>query len=488
MAKFKFLGRSDHQVKIRGYRIELGEIESTLSRHPAIKEAVVLAEDHASHEARLICYMRTHSTTFPTEPDLRNFLSRRLPNYMIPSSFRFVEKFPLTLNGKVDRNALSGIPWKSAANERLNARNEKEQKLIEIAKRILNVGNLGVDDNFFEQGGSSLSAITFVNEIEKAFRKRIPFAQFMRAPTVEAISRYLNHSSCDMQSNSLVGMRTRGKHPPFYCVAGAADTVLRFQHLVDHLGADHPFYGLQSKDLDGNLEPNATVQSVASEYLKDIRSHQPHGPYYVGGYCFGAVIAFEMARQLFAEGEVVETLAMIEPSTEPLNSLLHSPELSSLDRYLYHAEKLWELPFSQKIDYLEKRSLNVLKRVYSKARNDDRARIGEHTTRMAQNYVPTPLSSRITIFLGKDTFISRRSNDDPRLAWASLTSGGTEVYRISGDHINIIEEPHVKLLADYLKISLQRGSGRRSSQVSQPVMEMAHLGSIPHQAGTTFFL
>jgi amino acid adenylation domain-containing protein len=470
----QILGRSDHQIKIRGYRIEIGEIESTLSHHPAVKEAVVLADDHSTHEKRLVCYMRTQSKT-PTELELRNFLSRRLPNYMVPSSFRFVEKFPLTLSGKVDRKALSGIHWKSAPKERLNARNETERKLIHTAKKILKVDDFGVNDNFFEQGGSSLTAITFVTEIEKEFGKRIPFAQFMRAPTIEALSRYLNHFSCDVQSSSLVGMRMSGKHPPFYCVAGASDTVLRFQHLVEYMGADHPFYGLQSKDLDGNQEPDATVQSVAFEYLKDIRRQQPHGPYYLGGYCFGAVIAFEMARQLLLEREVVETLAMIEPSTESLSSLLPSAGLPSLDRYLYHGEKLWQLSFNQKIDYLQKRSRNILKRLYSKARNDDRARVGAQTTRMAQNYIPTPISCRITIFLGKDTFISRRSEDDPRLGWAWLTSGGTEVYRISGDHINIIEEPNVRLLSDYLKISIHQASSRPSKASSTMGKESAQV-------------
>ncbi|MFQ5799573.1 MAG: amino acid adenylation domain-containing protein, partial [Bacteroidota bacterium] len=188
--KIEFLGRLDHQVKIRGYRIELGEIEAALEQHPAVREAVVIAREDIPGDKRLVAYLTTKSESAPIINELRNFLKEKLPDFMVPSAFVFLEELPLTPNGKVNRRAL---PTPEAVRlkpkkDYVAPRSFTEQSLAKLWTEVLGMEEIGLRDNFFDLGGNSLSAVQITNRICQTFDVELPLQMFVGAPTLAGLA------------------------------------------------------------------------------------------------------------------------------------------------------------------------------------------------------------------------------------------------------------------------------------------------------------
>ena len=186
--RLQFLGRVDHQVKIRGHRIELGEIEATLCQHPQIREAVVSAIDDHGQGQVLVAHVVHRNGTQVSETELRQFLGTVLPPYMIPGSFAFLDAFPLTPNGKIDRKRLPSLEARQAPRELVPPRNPVEQKIADIWKEALRVEAVSIHDNFFELGGHSLSAVSVTSRIRSAFTIALPLQTVLDNPTVSQLS------------------------------------------------------------------------------------------------------------------------------------------------------------------------------------------------------------------------------------------------------------------------------------------------------------
>lgn len=189
-----FLGRIDHQVKIRGFRIELGEIESLLQQHPALQDGLVLAREDKPGQKRLVAYIIPKHEMTPETSELRTFLLKKLPDYMIPTAFITMEAFPLTPNGKVDRKALPA-PDQSREDFEQNyvpPRTRLEETLVEMWQEILEIEKIGIYDNFFQLGGNSLQAAVFINRIQKKFKEEAHVRAIFLAPTVAEFATYVN--------------------------------------------------------------------------------------------------------------------------------------------------------------------------------------------------------------------------------------------------------------------------------------------------------
>ncbi len=308
----EFLSRIDNQVKVRGFRIELGEIETVLARHPGIAEAVVVARPgEDGGEAELAAYV------IPTaEPvaghALRAHAATSLPAYMVPLTVTTLEAFPLTPNGKVDRNALPA-PSRQRSSERelVGPRTDLERQLVAIWEEQLGIHPIGVRDNFFDLGVSSITAATLFATIEHELGGRLPLGAIFRAPTVEQLAALIAEDAPGSRWTSLVPIQPGGSLPPIFCIHGGAGTILHLQALARRLGEDQPFYGLQSRGLYGGAAPLRTVEEMASHYLSEMRQVHPEGqPWRLAGYCFGTIVAFELAQRLLAAGEQIELVAM----------------------------------------------------------------------------------------------------------------------------------------------------------------------------------
>ncbi len=295
----EFLGRIDHQVKIRGNRVELGEIESTLRRLPGVREAVVVLR-----EQQLVAYL-LRDDRLPPSMDWHARLAETLPGYMIPAYFITLDEFPRTPNGKLDRKALPS-PQSAGRTEQgfVAPRDETEQALAEIWRNVLGIDRVGVTDDFFQIGGNSILSIRVFAHIAREFDVNLPLSVLFTDTTIERLAARITEQK-DVKKDwpVLVPIQPKGSRPPFFCVHGLGGGVLGYRDLTSALGDDQPVYGLQAYGQDGENGYDLTIPAMATRYITAMRAYQPQGPYRIGGYCFGGVVAYEMACQLEKMGE-----------------------------------------------------------------------------------------------------------------------------------------------------------------------------------------
>jgi acyl carrier protein len=200
----EFLGRIDDQVKIRGYRIELGEIESVLAQHPAIEQAVVLAREERPGDKRLVAYVVGAPGSVPSANELRTFLQQKLPEYMVPSAFVFLQEIPLSPNGKVDRRALPepDRSRRELANVYRSPATSTEETLAAIWREVLKLDRVGIDDDFFDLGGHSLLATQIVSRMCKAFSLEVPLRHFFESPTIAALAAIIDQNQAKRLSDT----------------------------------------------------------------------------------------------------------------------------------------------------------------------------------------------------------------------------------------------------------------------------------------------
>jgi len=287
-----YVGRKDFRRKIRGIRIEIEEVEAALHLHPDVQEvAVVDSPITELEDARLVAYVVIKPDSQVLTTELREFLKTRLPDYMIPFAFMFLEALPLSANGKVDHKILPLFDQRRPAlsNSLIDPRNELEFQLQETWETVLNVHPIGVKDSFFDLGGQSMLAIRLVASIEKATGKRLPPASLFHAPTIELLAKFLQEERPEDWS-CLVPIQPRGTKPPFFWVHGDNSNA----YLPQFLGSDQPVYALEHQSQNGKAALYVTVESIAAHYLRELSSVQPKGPYFLGGYSFGGTVAFEM--------------------------------------------------------------------------------------------------------------------------------------------------------------------------------------------------
>jgi amino acid adenylation domain-containing protein len=479
-SNIEFIGRIDRQVKIRGFRIELGEIENALARHPQVRDALVVAKEIRAGEitagySRLVGYIVPESGKEPPEKsEILTFLRERLPDYMLPSVFVSLSAWPLTPNGKVDRDALPmpGLiePESEITQTVFHDEDNIELRLAKIWKEVLNVRSCQADDNFFDLGGNSLSAISLFAEIEKDFGISLPMTSILLAPTIRRLAVTISQGQSDAPMSSLVAIQPNGSKLPFYYVHGQGGNIIMHYTLAPHLEPDQPFYGLQSHGLDGKHEPFTRIEEMAAHYIAEILSVQRQGPYLLGGFCSGAIIAFEMARQLHASGRQAGLVAMVDPYTLYRNQYL-SPVPKFRSR-LYHivGEVDWHLDAWEELGprrFMTTRLTNARKklmkpfwslghRVYPRLADERRRvnyKVWQANILAEKNYVPQSYPDRITIFMSSKIYAPHK---DTRLSFSEKAAGGAEVHLVPGSHISMTEEPQVRILAQKLTASLRR--------------------------------
>jgi amino acid adenylation domain-containing protein len=309
----EFLGRLDNQVKIRGFRVEMGEIESALAEHPAVSAAAVVVREEAPGDRRLVAYTVPHrSTSPPTLKALRDFLREKLPDYMMPSDFVTLESLPLTPNGKVDRRALPTGSWSHEVENRyVSPRDGLESELVRIWEEILNVRPIGIEHDFFDLGGHSLLAVRMMSRLEDAYGKGLPLATLFAEATIKHLAERLRAESRKEAQSALIPVQPGGSLRPFYFLHGDWAGGFYCRKLARLLGREQPLYVLAPNGFDGGpLLP--TVEAMAKENVRYLVALQPEGPYLLGGFCSGGLVAYEMARQMEQQGLEVGIVILLD--------------------------------------------------------------------------------------------------------------------------------------------------------------------------------
>ena len=459
----EFLGRLDNQVKIRGFRVEPGEVESVLVQHPDVREALVQARQVAPGEKGLVAYVVPKEGHAPTERELAVFLRGKLPGYMVPTAIVMLDALPVTSSGKVDRQALP-IPDRGEVQSRRTAsppRDALERRLVAIWEEVLGVHPVGVDDNFFDLGGHSLLAVRLIGTVDRALEVRLPLAMLLQAPTIAEQAGQIKSRGWSAPWSSLVPIQPAGSKPPLFCIHWAGGHVLIYRDLARLLGPDQPVYGLQALGLDGKQAPHTRIEDMAAHYVREVRSLQPSGPYYLAGASMGGRIAFEMAQQLAAQGNHVALVALFDTVGE-----VERQPLPVRERLQLHARNLGARDLSARMGYLWERTQSRLNRILYGVliRSGTRLppflrNLKEISYQAAVNYHPRLYPGKVTLFRARERMPG--STSDFFLGWDRVAGGGMEVHEIPGDHVSLMKEPGVRLLAEELKRCLSRGAEPR---------------------------
>jgi amino acid adenylation domain-containing protein len=332
----EFLGRLDNQVKIRGFRIETAEIEAVLNQHHLVQQCMVIAREDEPGNKRLVAYIVSTAPEAFDPKDLRRFLQQALPDYMLPSVFVPLEAFSLTSNGKIDRKALpKPVVDLQSSTTYVAPSTPIRQKLADIWADVLKVESVGINDDFFALGGDSLLALQTFAQIETVFQQKLPLSILLKAPTIDQLANILQDNNYADAWSPLVEIQVGDSAYPLFCIHGGGFNVLIYRTLAIGLGANQTVYGIQARGLDGSQPSNNSLEMVAADYIREIRRVQPTGPYFLSGLSNGGNIAYEMARQLRAEGEEIALLAMFDSYTMGAITLLPSlPRLVSSLHYL----------------------------------------------------------------------------------------------------------------------------------------------------------
>jgi len=475
--RLEFMGRKDFQVKSRGYRIELGEIKAVLEQHPRVKECVVMAQEAELGEKRLVAILVMDHQEM-TSGELRNYLRRKLPEYMIPSAFIKVEQLPLTPNGKLDREALPAAEVIEPQKAYIAPQDELEWQLTKIWENVLKVRPIGVRDGFFELGGHSLLAVRLFAQLEKVFGKNLPLATLFQAPTIEQLAEIVRDEGWRAPWASLVPIQPQGMKPPFFCVHAVGGNVLSLRDLAQYLGADQPFYALQSQGLDGKKIPPRRVEEMAAYYIEEMRTVQPEGPYYLGGQSSGGLIALEMAQQLRTQGEQVAILALIDtydPSSRGLPATM-----SFRDRLSFHLGTVIQLGPSYLLEWtkyrlkkarflFERGGAEIVKRMYvglekPLPQSIRYTYVREIIRQAVKDYTPKSYEGRITLFRATNTIQAYLENlEGAQQRWGRLAIEGLDTYDIDGAH-NLEQEPYIGVLAEKLSACICKAQVTVSQQ------------------------
>ncbi|MBD2166911.1 hypothetical protein H6G04_21200 [Calothrix membranacea FACHB-236] len=401
------------------------------------------------------------------------------------------------------------------------AQDSVQIQLTEIWQNFLGIHPIGITDNFFDLGGHSLIAVRLFAEIEKRFGKTLPLSILLQAPTIEQLAHYIRDKSPEKQANteqprhlfkdffgkaiskvfkggnypqiveenhtnletrewlpssSLVPLQPNGNKPPLFCVHGAGESVLYYRDFAKYLGTDQPVYALQAIGVDGKKAPLTRVEKMAAHYIKEIQTIQPQGPYFLGGYSFGGLVVWEMARQLTAQGQKVALLALFDTSntTRLQTNIQPIPTQKRISRHLYNLLEIGPEYILQQIegkrswiDYMVKRKLNKL--TFKAYLNISRflpytyrkqVKIKDFNKQAAKEYVPKAYVGRVTVFRAEERPANNGGVVDPNMGWGELALGGLDIQHVPGNHFSIFNEPYVKSLSEKMKVCIEQAMAK----------------------------
>jgi len=457
----EFQGREDFQVKVRGFRIELGEIETVLRALPSVKESIVTVWENIPGNQQLVAYLTIKEKyTLVSANEIKQYLREHLPEYMIPAHFITLESLPVTVNGKLDRDALPTPKCTGhlTTKEIVAPRTTLELELLRIWETVLKVHPIGVNDNFFELGGHSLLAANLISRIEREMGRKIPITLLFQESTITQQAAFLQKSDPASNWSTLVPLKPNGSKPPFFCVHPGGGTVIWYRHLAHCFSQEQPFYGLESQGLEEGQEPFEQVEQMATHYIQVIQTVQPEGPYLIGGWCFGGAVAFEMAQQLRTQGQEVAFLGMIDtPVTFELLDE-HKNDVSFFVRLL--KRNVPHLPDYQKqIQHFDEeeqlKQLIEQTKLVEQLPADFELQQAKRMMNVFRGHLIAASTYQPQLYPGKTTFLQASEGDaaqgDETLGWHFVTKHNMELYWMPGNHISMVMEPNVQQLAEKLE-------------------------------------
>ncbi|HEX6749926.1 MAG TPA: amino acid adenylation domain-containing protein [Longimicrobium sp.] len=470
------LGRRDAQVKVRGVRIETAEVETALAAHPSVAEAAVDARGEGESRRLAAWLVAKEDEARPTAAELRQHLRERLPDAMVPAAFAWLAALPRTTSGKVDRRALPDAPAdETAAGRATQPRSPLEAKLAAIWADVLGMERVGIHDDFFDLGGHSIIAARLAARVRSELEMEMPLAAVLHAPTVARLAGALTGGRAQSKPPLIplhLPAHADDARPPLFLAPPGGGHVVCYHHLAGLLGADQPVYGLQARGTDDGLMPLETVPEIAAYFAAAVRELQPEGPYLLGGWSFGGLVAWEMGRQMRAAGYDVAMVALLDtgvptPRDRAGDALDHARVLQRIvadligwaAASLVRIEKIRHLPHREQAT----EAVRVVKspKLLPASRVDEvltLTRVRRANLGALVDYDPPAYDGHLTYVR---TAASERAlpRDGAVEYWSSRALGGTTVHRMGGSHGTILQHPFVEDLAVRLAGSIAAALG-----------------------------
>ena len=469
-------GRIKEMINRGGEKILPGEVEDRFLEHPAVAEAVVVGVAHPTLGEDVMAAVVLRPGAAAAEAELRRFAGERVAEFKLPRRIFFVSEIPKGETGKPARAAVSAQLQAELerAGEAAAPAGETERQLAAVWQRILNVETVGARDDFFRLGGDSLALALMLAEVEEQFGPAGQ-AEFLANPTLETLARIVAAApGLGAPRSFLVPLQPHGPRVPFFCIPGADENPYYFLDLAKAIGPDQPFIVLR----DPRPLPERgvyTLEQHAARFCEAIRAKCPDGPYFLGGHCYGGILAFEAARQLVSSGREVGLLALFEVPTPGYPKIVrhwreyarHSAILAaSLARghtravwtqVRAHAAVLGRL-FGLRRLALERR---VLLAAGGQKVVEPLEPLESRNQRAALAYVPGRLDCDVVHFLAAGQHHSTLILDDTRLGWRDMVGRRFSTCKVPGIAVGIFRPPHVTELAAQLRLRLDGAGARR---------------------------
>jgi acyl-CoA synthetase (AMP-forming)/AMP-acid ligase II/thioesterase domain-containing protein len=455
-------GRIREVINRGGEKIAPREVDEALLAHPAVADAAAFAAPHATLGEDVAAAVVLREGVQATGEEIRRFVAERLAPHKVPRQVILVREMPKGPTGKLRRSDLAARLGQQMKGEFVAPRDDIERQLAAIWQGLLKDAEaIGVRDDFFHLGGDSLLATQMLAAVNRQWQRGLPIAAVLNATTIEQLAGLLRQESV-MESATgsrpgLVALQPAGPNPPFFCVAGYMGDLMSFRLLGPHLAPDQPLYALSAWGPDWNDLPWTSLSGLAAFYVAEMRRHQAEGPYLLGGLSFGGVIAFEMGRQLLAQGQRVALLALLDTAGPALMRTRQAAQesarmqgMSALGKALWAARP----PVGRWSRRLAWRLCAGLGRPVPYPLRERHAR--EVCAAAVKGYFPEAYRGRLTLFRATEGYMSQFG--DPLLGWEGLASD-IDIQEVPGDHITMFREPHVQRLAERLRACLDAATG-----------------------------
>ncbi|MCG6495240.1 amino acid adenylation domain-containing protein [Kitasatospora sp. A2-31] len=450
--QLEFVGRVDDQVKIRGFRIELGEIEATLGAHPQVDRAAVVVREDQPGDKRLVAYVVTAGGAAPGMAELRAHVGAALPAYMVPAAFVPMDALPLTANGKLDRKALPAPDYGTAPEGR-GPRTLQEELLCGLFAEVLGVDRVGIDGNFFELGGDSIISIQLVSRIQSVLGVKVSSRAVFEAPTVAELVERLG-SDADQDSFAVLQpMRTSGDKPPIFFVHAAGGLSWGYGVFLKLIRSEYPVYGLQSRGFQPGEKLAESMTELAADYVEQIRSVQPHGPYHLFGWSFGGLAIHAIATRLEAEGE--EVALMVNLDQGPFEEAWIAgdqklPDEQDMYRTLlsFAGHDVAGIPADRVLEHEEVmaliRSKDSALATVEPHHVSAFAKVTENNFRISREFKPEVVKADLMVFVSTATSPEEEALAHMREVWQPLVKGRMEFHPVNALHGDMVKPEHAR--------------------------------------------
>ncbi len=458
----EFLGRADFQVKLRGFRVELGEVETVLCSLSSVREAVCAAHRDAPGQKSLVAYVVLKDGAVENEDSIKAAVAGKTPDFMVPSQVMLLSAMPLSSNGKLDRNALPHPGTQARLDLPLAPRSELEFRMAGLWEEILQRKPIGIREDFFKLGGHSLLAVLLVLRIKTRLGLDVPLSRVVKMPTIEALVQSMDENNVSTDERSrLVTFNAMGSRPPLFFFPGAGGGSSIYRALPMLLGQDQPVYAFDAINACGvSAAPNPSIEEMADIYVREVLQARPNGPYILAGYSFGALVAFEVARQLRKRGLNVLLLISLDGYAPGFPRRMALPA-----RLVSHLRLFLKADTSGRRKYLKERlgsvKRSILERLgYSEHLVEDvaleemdidefRRQQWRKYWRTRNRYSPTDAEPSNLLLIKaemQDLWMGCKM-DDPLYGWQKFVHGSVTTVTVPGQHPSLLEGNNKYLIA-----------------------------------------